>query len=607
MLFLINVKDRGTIDNYNSATIDYKENSASILTFTILKNSSFFNDLNKYIDKIEVINFNNEIIFTGRVLDIQKSMNEQGEFINTVTCESVLNYLVDVTVPVWNLYGGTVPKKAPVGAEGNITVKDLLNKVLNEYNSGAIFPIKLGNVTVDGNVTLKTNRQTCLEVIMNSLVEVFGGIVQIRNENGVYYLDYLEAPPISEEIIAFDIGVNIQSITIQDKLNNLCTRLIAVGKTQSMQAIAINEDLRKIYGVIDKVVQFDNVTNIDELQEKADLEIKSINNYVLNANIGALDLSYINNDFNSLELYKSVQVTCEELGYNKLHYVVSITLNLLQPFLSTFSLNTNKVTQIDQITQLIQQNNVTNREMTEIHGTLEEKTSNVEFTAYQEQIEKELSNTVANENILELEEAIQRELNGKVSNTEFIEYKEEIATDLSNKTSNLKFGLYQEEVNKELDAKVSITDARGYKENIASQIEGKVSNSEFGLYQEKIQGELNERVTSVELEEVREEALSNGKNKSIVCGGVITNLKSGDTETITLPDIFKSLNGQYQVVYSIASIKADTGAGISNANIIEESLDKLKGTFTVQAEIVSAELGEVKNAGSIDIMWLAIG
>ena len=65
--------------------------------------------------------------------------------------------------------------------------------------------------------------------------------------------------------------------------------------------------------------------------------------------------------------------------------------------------------------------------------------------------------------------------------------------------------------------------------------------------------------------------------------------------------IFKSIPGVFSQSVFLTFLL------ISNANIIEESLDKLKGTFTVQAEIVSAELGEVKNAGSIDIMWLAIG
>lgn len=687
MLFLINVKNRGTIGNYNSATIDYKENSASVLTFTILQNSPFFNNLNKYIDKIEVINFNEEIIFTGRVLDVQKSMNDEGEFINTVTCESVLNYLVDVTVPVWNLYGGDIPKKAPVGSEGNVTVNQLLNKVLDEYNSGAKVSISLGNVTVEGNVTLKTNRQTCLEVIMDGLINVFGGFIQIREENNIYYLDYLEEAPLLDSMTAFEIGVNIQNISIQDKLNNFCTRLIAIGKTQAIQAIAINEELVKIYGVIDKVVQFKNITNIEEVQEKANSEIEDINNCVLNANIGALDLSYINNDFNNLALYQSVEVNCGELNYNKNHYIVSITLNLLQPFASTFSLNTNKATQIDQITQLIQQNNATNREMTEIHGTLEEKTSNVEFTAYQEKIEKELSNTVANENILEFEEAIQRELNGKISNNEFEEYKEGIETELSNKTSNLTFGLYQESITKDLSTKASIADVMTYRKNIEAeiatkvsednfeknkteieteiadkisnedfniykvevknqlntkasinemesykesmeseittkvsenefkeyknelemQLNNKISDTEFELYQKNIQQDLNEKATSVELEVVREEALDNSKNKSIVYGGFITELKSGEIERIILPNIFKTLNEKYQFIYSIASIQAINGAGISSADIVEVSSDKSNGIFNLKAEIVSAELGETKNVGTMSIMWLAIG
>ena len=386
MLFFINIKNRGTIKEYISATIKYNINTASILTFTILQNSPFFNNLNKYIDKVEVVDFNNNKIFDGRVLNVEKSMNNKGEFINQVTCESVLNYLVDITVPIWNFYSGSVPQKAPSGSVGNTTIQYVLQQVLNTYNEGALIKINLGNVTVNGNVTLKTNRQTCLQVITQALIKNFGGYIQIREENNQYYLDYLINPPILNTATNFAIGVNIQSLSISDSLSSMCTRLIGIGKTETLQAIAENESLIKTYGIIDKVIHFKDITDLSELQTRVNEEIKNINTDVLNASIGALDLSYINDDFNRLQLYQPITITCNELTYMQEHYIASITLDLLKPYSSTFQLNTNTVNQVPQLAQVIASNKETTKAILEVNGTLNNTVSQSEFTDYKKQI-----------------------------------------------------------------------------------------------------------------------------------------------------------------------------------------------------------------------------
>ena len=166
----------------------------------------------------------------------------------------------------------------------------------------------------------------------------------------------------------------------------MCTRLIGIGKTETLQAIAENESLIKTYGIIDKVIHFKDITDLSELQTRVNEEIKNINTDVLNASIGALDLSYINDDFNRLQLYQPITITCNELTYMQEHYIASITLDLLKPYSSTFQLNTNTVNQVPQLAQVIASNKETTKAILEVNGTLNNTVSQSEFTDYKKQI-----------------------------------------------------------------------------------------------------------------------------------------------------------------------------------------------------------------------------
>lgn len=553
MIFNINIKNKGTIDKYISGNISYTSNNASILQFTILDDSKYFNTLERFIDKVSVIDLEGNEIFDGRVLDIKRSMNSNGEFINHVTCESTLNYLVDITVPIWDLYPGDIPKTAPSHAEGNVTATMLLEKILNVYNSESLVKINLGNVTVNEYVRCKTNRQTCLAVIQESLIGNLGGYINIRKENDEYYLDYLSSYPVVLEKNNLNIGVNIQNISIDGNLKSICTKLIGLGANNKLEATATNENLVKKYGVIEKVVQYNGITIQEELQQRVNKDIETINTNILTASIGALDLSYINNDISSLKLYQNISINCPELNYNETHVIIDITLDLIKPYNSTFSLNTQNQSQTNQISEIIQENNNNKLEILEINGQLIEKVSNSEFSTYKDQTANEIES--------------------KVSSDDFST-------------------LFNQNIN-------------GFDFTIGN-------NTPLEIEKNKLVMNFNSNERLV----ISKNGFSwdlNGKPfyyKSIVKTGTVFKVPSGKTVTINLPDEFK-YKKSYEFIWWSGNVSLNSPQDLLYAaNTIQVDGNKNECWFKLKADVMTRDpetQGSPVWSGALNIMWMAIG
>ncbi|MGL5648827.1 MAG: hypothetical protein ACRDDY_13350 [Clostridium sp.] len=551
--FTIFVEGKGFISEYFNGTISYEANSASILSFTIMQESEYFNKLEEFLDKIKVLDIEGTEIFTGRVLSVKKSMNSDGEFINEVTCESVLNYLVDVTVPSWNFYGGEIPKNAPKDSVANVSVEMLLENILDVYNEGSLTKINLGNITVKGFITVKTNRQTCLQVIMQELIKPFGGFIMIRKEKDQYFLDYLEDLPLVSGENNFNVGINIQSIEVTGSLSSICTRIIGIGPNNKLEATAVNESLVKKYGIMDKVIQY-KVETLEELQSLVDKDIQSINDNILNANVGALDLSYIDNNFTALKLYQTVTVTCSELGYNKEHYIEGITLNLSTPYSSSFNINKNIANQTDQITEIIQSNNENNLEILELNGQLEEKVSNGEFETYKLQTAEEINQKVSN---------------GQLTSS-MTEFMNEFDFTIGNDTPLII---------KKNDLEMSFTN--GTTLNITE--DGFVWN----------QG---------------------GKNynyKSIVETGSVSNIESGQNTTIQLPQEFTYKNGDYQFIWWTGNVELPNSSSVlysADCILVDSNMDE--AWFEIRADVMYSNKTNDSAptwGGNLNVMWMAIG
>lgn len=341
-MYEIKLRNGKVIESINRK-LEEKENQASILTFTLLQNSTYFNTLEEFITDIDVWK-NEDRIFTGRVIDIKKGMDSSGIFTCEVTCESAINFLNDTRVGKWDIHPDLYIPEAttetildPYNVYIQMTVLNLLQLILNNHNSKVLDnrKILLGTVTVNDTVYCNTDRETSLNCIQQNLINKKSGYISVRMTGGSYYLDYLATPVgLSENLI--ELTVNMNSITHQGAWENIYTRLIPIGK-DGLKIGDINEgldyvedsDLVAKYGVIETVEKFDNVTIAENLKDKAIDKLEELNQNKYSIECSALDLNCIDSiNFSEFKLSQSCRLLNGVIPINEVHRIIALTINL---------------------------------------------------------------------------------------------------------------------------------------------------------------------------------------------------------------------------------------------------------------------------------------
>lgn len=577
---MFEIRFKGTNDIIEDALarkINFNENQAAIFEFELLYNNDYFNDLKKFIDLIEVWKINqtgeDERIFDGRVLDVQKDMSSDGIFFNKIICESVLNYLNDVHVGVWEVHPGDLPKDAPAYAEANYTADKFFKKILDNYNSLAAENRKIyvGNVTVTDPIYCMTNRETSLAVIYDKLINRKGGFLNLREVNGKYYLDYLKENP-EKSTNDIEIGLNMKDIHVEDNLKSMCTRLIGVGNEGKITSIAEDPELIKKYGVIEQVHEWKDVTIQENLDRKVKDKLKEINNNSNIVEINALDISYLNNDLDNLRIGQTVTAVCDPLEYEKDHRIISIDLDLEQPWNSTFKLDNPDVSQISVTESIIQETNDNKLEILQMNGKLIQKVSSSEFNSYREQTDKAI---------------IER-----VTGSEFESYKEQTEQELSQTVKN---GDFKTKFNQNIE---------GFDFIIGSI-------TPLSIRKDKLQMQFDDGTTCSMGKDgfYYKDGGSNYAYKSMVQRGSVSKVKSGDTVRINLPANFRGKD--YEISWWTGNVfPAHDGDLLFSANSELVRQNKREGWFEIRANMMVRNPNTSDRTpfmrGSLNVVWIAI-
>lgn len=324
-----------------SGTIKYGINTIDNFTFTITPNNIGYNKLNSLSTLIEVLNTkNNKLEFRGRVLIPTEIMNDNGSLTKSVTCESELGYLMDSTT----VYG----------EYHNISVRDFLQAIIDNHNSQVTEDkqFTLGNVTVqDDNDSLYRflGYTKTLEAIKDKLIDRLGGELQIRYENGIRYLDYLEE---IGELKETDIRLskNLKTIEQEKDPTAIISRLIPLGakKEDSEERLTIEsvnngikyiDDLAAIeeFGIIVDTVIWDDVTVAENLIRKGREYLQGNNRIKKKYKISALDLSIIGLDIDSFDIGNTYQVINPIMLINEPLRVIEKSVDINNPQNSTLT------------------------------------------------------------------------------------------------------------------------------------------------------------------------------------------------------------------------------------------------------------------------------
>lgn len=334
-------------DSVNGITpkLNLADNTAGSLEITLPVGNAGYEVLERIYSEIVVKRYG-EDIWAGRIISEKKNFRNS----RILTCEGELAYLNDTTQP---------PTEYT-----EVDIYDFIEDLLMEHNrkveTDKIFEITKGIITVHGTVSCVTNNETTLESINKNLIEKFGGHIRIRRVYDEYgdahrYFDYLaDYPNTNGQTIRF--GKNLLDFTRNWDMSEYATVIMPRGAKLDSSPIesidayldvsSVNGGSRYVtnevgimqYGWIEKVVDWNDVTEPSELLQKAEqyLTDKQYENLVLE--VSAVDMCYLSQGTQPINLLDNVRCISKPHGLDKLFPVTQLSIQLDSPENSTYTL-----------------------------------------------------------------------------------------------------------------------------------------------------------------------------------------------------------------------------------------------------------------------------
>ena len=322
------------LDRISGGKIVKAVNAVDSFTFTIYPDNAGYNKLKPLTTSVTVTDDSTgKDVFIGRVLKCPDSMDEQGLICKTVTCEGRLGWLYDSVQPY-------VEYKM-------VGISTVLASFISKHNAqvGNDKHISVGQVTVtaENNYTYSVNWVSTMDAISEQLVGKFGGEIQLRDQDGKVYIDYLEHIGHGTDT-KIELAVNLKTISREVDETSVITRLYPLGAklTDSEKRLTIGsvnggkdyiEDSALVakYGVISGTQTWDDVTQASVLKTKATAFLKSANKAKKQYKITAVDLSTIDMNFEQFELGCWYRVVNPLMGIDEDLRIIGITINLDSP------------------------------------------------------------------------------------------------------------------------------------------------------------------------------------------------------------------------------------------------------------------------------------
>lgn len=322
------------LDRISGGKIVKAVNAVDSFTFTIYPDNAGYNKLKPLTTSVTVTDDNTgKNVFIGRVLKCPDSMDEQGLICKSVTCEGRLGWLYDSV--------------QPYAEYKMVGVRTVLASFISKHNAqvGDDKHISVGQVTVtaENNYTYSVNWVSTMDAISEQLVGKFGGEIQLRDQDGKVYIDYLEHIGHGTDT-KIELAVNLKTISREIDETSVITRLYPLGAklTDSEKRLTIGsvnggkdyiEDSALVakYGVISGTQTWDDVTQASILKTKATAFLKSANKAKKQYKITAVDLSTIDMNFEQFELGCWYRVVNPLMGIDEDLRIIGITINLDNP------------------------------------------------------------------------------------------------------------------------------------------------------------------------------------------------------------------------------------------------------------------------------------
>lgn len=317
-----------------SPKLTLEVNKTGSLEFSIYPDHPYYTKIAKFKTIITVYQ-DDLLLFRGRVLNEEKGFYNEKQ----VACEGQLAFLLDSIQRPYDFTG---------------SVKDYFIQLVTNHNEQveAVKQFAVGNVTVtdpnDYIVRSNIDYVDTWEEINKKLLDLLGGFLQVRYENKVAYLDYLQDfSTLSTQTVEF--GKNLLDLKNISKGEDIATALIPLGAKlkdeegqdtdKRLTVAAVNDgndfitDKEAVdkYGFICRQQVWDDVTEASNLLAKGKAYLAGIVNVASSVEITAADLAGIELNVQTFRLGSYVQVTSKPHGIDQLFMVQKLSVDLLEP------------------------------------------------------------------------------------------------------------------------------------------------------------------------------------------------------------------------------------------------------------------------------------
>lgn len=455
-------------------------------SFSIYPNHSAYNKLNYLTTLVEVWNeMENILLFKGRVLEPTDSMKETGEFFKEIICEGELVYLHD-SVQKWGKWQNLTP------AQFFKALIDEHNSQVEEYKQFTVGQVNVTNST--DNVYRYTDDDVdTYDTIQDKLIERLGGELQVRYENGVRYIDYLEqiGDKGSQKI---ELSVNLRSISRKVDPTEMITVLKPLGERLEQEddntdasdprltIASVNNgspylrDEEKVaqFGVRVAAQVWDDVTVPSNLKSKGQSFLQNQKTALVQYQIDAVDLAPLKLTIDSFKCGWWYETYNPLMGIDEELRVVGLSINLNDPTASTLSIG-DKILSQEQYNKTLKQQaqsaqqlkgsvNQQSRKIATIQSTLSETEKNLSklqeaVSSYSSEVQNQITSLIE-----ELQIVINEVQNiaAKIPSTETIEELKNAVQGLNifvetQKNVNLK----QAEINADIETRVKALEESG--------------------------------------------------------------------------------------------------------------------------------------------------
>lgn len=300
-------------------------NSAGSFEFTMPVNHMYYDMPRPLLSDVE-IRENNEIVWFGRVIQIEKDWNNQ----KIVHCEGALAYFNDSIQR---------PKEYD---DGDQSIKTFFRDLIDRHNEQvpANRRFVVGEVNIDEKfVYRKLDYENTLSCLEQMCINAEGGYLITRKVDGTNYIDWVrEVPYIGNQPLQY--GLNLTDLDQTFDYSELATAVIPLGDEDANTKVRptcadenggldyIESDLAKIYGRITKVVEFDGVTLPIDLKEAGEKYLADNQFEPLTIETSAAELAYFNPEYSVFKVGMNVQVTSTPHGIDMQLPILKMGLSL---------------------------------------------------------------------------------------------------------------------------------------------------------------------------------------------------------------------------------------------------------------------------------------